>query len=172
MSYFAVAAARGPRDWTVSELDLGRPTDLSDVEEVADLLRDVDADAAVSLLFVEVDDEYLAILRLDDGEDLRVFGSDAAFVDESPLGAVLLGEEDRPDPIELPDSDDEYEQTEELSGNPDDIEPIGDPDLLTDLGVPGRKLVELCAGEGLLPSDVTTEICTVLGCGDAVEELR
>ena len=172
VSYFAVAAARGPRDWTVSELDLGRPAELADVEEVADLLRDADVDAAVSLLFVEVDDEYLAILRLDEGEDLRVFGSDAAFVDESPLGAVLLGDQDRPGTIELPDDEDDYQETEEPSGGADDVEPVGDSDLLADLGVPGAKLIELCAGEGLLPSDVTTEICAVLGCVDAVEELR
>lgn len=172
MSYFAVAAARGPRDWAVAELDLGRPADLADVEDVADLLRDVDVDASVSLLFVEVDDEYLAVLRLDEGEDLRVFGSDAAFVDESPLGAVLLGDQDRHDTIELPDEDDDYEAPEQPAGNAEDIEPVGDSDLLADLGISGQKLVELCAGEGMMPSDVTTEICAVLGCADAVEELR
>lgn len=174
MSYFAVAVAKSPSGWSADELDLGRPSDLSDVEEVAELLRDLDSDATVSLLFVEVDDEYLAILRLDEGEDLRVFGSDAAFVDESPLGAVLLGEEDRPGPIDLPDED--FESDEEYTDDPpaptDDVEPVGDADLLADLGISGAKLRALVAAEGMMPSDVTAEICTILGVGDEVEELR
>ena len=45
---------------------------------------------------VESDDQYLAILRLDEGEDLRVFGSDSAFADESRIGSVLLGEIEAP----------------------------------------------------------------------------
>lgn len=172
MSYFAVALTKGHSGWAAGELDLGRPSDLADVEEVADLLRDVDSDASVSLLLVEVDDEYLGVLRLDEGGDLRVFGSDEAFVDESPLGAVLLGEEDRPAPIELPDEDFESEEYAEPPAAPDGVEPIGDADLLADLGVPGARLRALVAAEGKLPSDVTTEICTVLGCADEVEELR
>lgn len=172
MSYFAVALARGSSGWTVGELDLGRPSDLSDVEEVADLLRDFDTDATVSVLFVEVDDEYLGILRLDEGGDLRVFGSDEAFIDESPIGEALLAEEDRPAPIELPDDDYESEGYTDPPAAPDGVEPIGDADLLTDLGVPGVRLRSLVAAEGKLPSDVTAEICAVLGCADEVEELR
>lgn len=177
MSYFAAALAKGPAGWTAAELDLGRPADLADVEEVAELLRDFDTEAKVSLLFVEVDDEYLAILRLDEGEDLRVFGSDAGFVDESPLGAVLLGEEDRPGPIDLPDDDEDYDDSgddlaTEPPPGPEDVEPVGDTELLADLGVSGKRLVGLCAAEGLMPSDVTAEIAGVLGCADEVEELR
>jgi putative tRNA adenosine deaminase-associated protein len=173
VSYFAVALAKGQSGWATGELDLGRPSDLSDVEEVADLLRDFDTDAPVSLLLVEVDDEYLAILRLDEGGDLRVFGSDEAFVDESPIGAVLLGEEDRPAPIELPDEDfDSDEYSEEPPAAPDGVEPIGDAELLADLGVSGARLLALVAAEGKMPSDVTSEICAVLGCADEVEELR
>ncbi|MGA8117541.1 MAG: tRNA adenosine deaminase-associated protein [Actinocatenispora sp.] len=185
MSYFAAAVTRGPKGWAVAELDLGRPSEMTDVEEVAELLRDTDIEAEVSLLFVEVDDEYLAILRLDEGEDLRVFGSDAAFVDESPVGAMLLGEEDRPGSIDLPDDDfdpsdedgdgdDADDDDDEAVAGPDadDAEPIGDVDLLADLGMPGRQLRALCIKEGMLPSDMTAEICGVLGCAEDVEELR
>src|SRR5215475_11557535 len=69
---------------------------VADIEEVADRLRDVEPEADVALLFVEADDAYLVILRLDEGEDLRVFGSDAAFAEESRLGALLLGEAEGP----------------------------------------------------------------------------
>ena len=89
MSYFAAAAVRGSKGWSAAEVDL---SGVADIEEVADRLRDVDPDAPVSLMFVESDDVYLAILRLDEGEDLRVFGSDSAFAEESRLGALLLGD--------------------------------------------------------------------------------
>jgi len=38
--------------------------------------------------------------------------------------------------------------------------------------IPAVKLLELCTHDGMLPSDVTAEVCQVIGCGDAVEELR
>ena len=46
--------------------------------------------AAIALLFVEADDSYLTVLRLDDGEDLRIFGSDAAYADGQPPEAERL----------------------------------------------------------------------------------
>jgi putative tRNA adenosine deaminase-associated protein len=177
VSYFAAAAVRGSDGcWTASELDL---SGAADVEEVADLLRDVDADAQVSLLFVESDETYLVILRLDEGEDLRVFGSDSAFADESRLGALLLGDVEEPaldldevtadvDSDEEPDADDD----DDTPGVEPDIDPVGDPDLLADLGVPSTRLLELCAHDGLLPGDVTTAVCQRLGCGDEVDALR
>ena len=68
MSYFADALARTPAGWTAEELDLDG---VSDVDEVADRVRDVDGEAETALLFVEEDDEYVAILRVDaDADDL------------------------------------------------------------------------------------------------------
>jgi len=173
VSYFAAAVARGAKGWTATELDL---TGAADVEEVAELMRDVDPDAAVSLLFVESDDAYLVVMRLDEGEDLRVFGSDSVFAGESRLGALLLGEIEEPaleiDDVTAPPSADETAAADEPAPAEPDVDPVGDPDLLTDLGVPAHRLLELCAHEGMLPSDVTVEICQVLGCADDVEELR
>ncbi|GAA4679301.1 tRNA adenosine deaminase-associated protein [Phytohabitans rumicis] len=171
MSYFAAAVARGSSGWTAAELDLAGA---ADIDEVADRLRDLDSEADVSLLFVESDDAYLAILRLDQGEDLRVFGSDSVFAEESRLGALLLGDIKAP-ALEIDDvteppapvaDDDEPPVTEP------DIEPVGDPDLLADLGISAHQLLSLCAHEGLMPADVTAEVCQVIGCGDQVEELR
>ena len=60
-----------------------------------------------------------------------------------------------------------------VSGDPvADADPAGDPDLLADLGVPAMKLLGLCAQEGMLPSDITAELCQAIGAGDEVEELR
>ena len=177
MSYFAAAAVRGADGWSASEVSLAGA---SDVEDVADRLREVAPEADISLLFVESDDAYLAILRLDQGEDLRVFGSDAAFAEESRLGALLLGEIQEPvlelDSVELAEpveADAESESVEEPeSVAPADADPVGDADLLADLGVPATELLAVCAHEGLLPSDMTAELCQAIGCGDEIEELR
>ncbi len=172
MSYFAAAAVRGSKGWSAAEVDL---TGVADIEEVADLLRDVDPDAPVALLFVESDDAYLAILRLDDGEDLRIFGSDGAFAEESRLGALLLGDLEPPVPgIEDVVAALPTEGEEEPVAPPaePDVEPVGDADLLADLGLPANRLLGLCGREGMLPSDVTAEVCQAIGAGDAVEELR
>jgi putative tRNA adenosine deaminase-associated protein len=174
VSYIAAAAVRGSDGWTASELDLSTA---ADIEEVADLMRDADAEADVSLLFVESDETYLVILRLDEGEDLRVFGSDSAFAEESRLGALLLGDIEEPalEIDELTAGVDEVAEADEdldaVTVEPD-VEPVGDPDLLADLGVPAKRLLELCAREGMLPSDVTVAVCQRLGCGDEMEKMR
>jgi putative tRNA adenosine deaminase-associated protein len=172
VSYFAAAVVRGSDGWAAAEIDLNGA---ADIDEIADRLRDVDPDADVSLLFVESDDAYLAILRLDDGEDLRVFGSDSAFAEESRLGAVLLGDVEEPaleiDEVAGGEAEPAEEEPEEPPADAD-ADPLGDPDLLADLGVPAHRLLTLCAHEGMLPSDVTAEICQALGCGDELEELR
>lgn len=176
MSYFAAAAVRGSTGWSAAELDLGGA---ADIDEVADLLREVDPEADISLLFVESDDAYLAVLRLDEGEDLRIFGSDSAFAEESRLGALLLGDIKAP-ALEIDDvvepaapnlSDPADEETEQPAADPD-ADPIGDADLLANLGISAHRLLALCARESMLPADVTLEVCQVIGCGDVIEELR
>jgi putative tRNA adenosine deaminase-associated protein len=176
VSHFAAAVVRDVTGWTAAELDI---TGAADVEDVAERLRDIDPEAKVSLLFVESDDTYLAIMRLDEGDDLRVFGSDAAFVAESRLGSLLLGDVEEPalDPSDLDDDDTDAAATDDSDEGPQlapiaAADPVGDPDLLSDLGVPASRLLSLCGREGMLPSDVTAEVCQLVGCGDEVEELR
>lgn len=175
MTNVAAALVRGKGGWTATELDL---TGAADIEEVADRLRDVDLNADLSLLFVEADDTYLVILRLDRGEDLRVFGSDSAFAAESRLGALLLGD------IEIPaleidaalaaaeaEADGDGEEEPEVPAV-SDADPVGDADLLADLGMSAHRLLAVCAQEGMLPADVTAEVAKDLGCADELEELR
>lgn len=174
MSYFAAAAVRVEGGWTADEVSLRGVTD---IDEVADRLRDVEPDADLSLLFVEAEDEYLVILRLDDGEDLRIFGSDSAYAEESRLGALLVGdlktsvtgieEGDEVTPVAAGGD----EEAEQPAVDPE-ADPVGDADILADLGISAQKLLALCGHEGMLPADVTAEICQVLGCADEVEELR
>jgi len=176
--YFAGAAVRGAAGWTAAEIDLGG---VADLDEVADRLRDVDLDADVSLLFVEADDIYLTILRLDEGENLRVFSCDSAFAEESRLGALLVGDL-QPPVLDVDESDDSADpdgagsgnsadEDEEPAADPD-ADPIGDADLLADFGISAQRLLALCAHEGMMPADVTAEVCQIIGCGDEIEELR
>ncbi|MEV4664355.1 tRNA adenosine deaminase-associated protein [Micromonospora echinofusca] len=172
MSYFAAAVVRDDSGWTAAEVNLRGATD---IEDVADRLRDVDQDADLSLLFVEADDAYLVIMRLDEGEDLRVFGSDSAYAEESRLGALLVGDLKTSvtglDDTEEPRPSGGDEDTEQPAVDPE-ADPVGEADLLADLGVSAQKLLNLCAQEGTMPADVTAEVCQVLGCADEVEELR
>jgi putative tRNA adenosine deaminase-associated protein len=156
----------------VKEVDLAG---VADIDEIADRLRDVDVDADVSVLFVESDDTYFVILRLDEGEDLRVFGSDSAFAEESRLGAMLLGDIEEPAleiddvVVEEADADDDID---ELPPPAPDADPVGDADLLADLGVASHHLLELCSQEGMLPADITAEVALLMGCASEIEELR
>jgi putative tRNA adenosine deaminase-associated protein len=157
LSYFAAALARTPDGWTAEELDLDG---LSDVDEVADLLRDVDDEAETSLLFVEEDDEYVAILRVDaDGDEPRAFVSDAGAAESYPVAGIFAGAADGGDPAD------------EESAAPAS-EPLGDAGLLSDLGTSRRELLALVAHERTLPSDIITEVCERAGCLDELEALR
>lgn len=150
MSYFAAALARTADGWTARELDLDGA---ADVDEVADRVRDLDGSADTALLFVEEDDEYLAILRLSaDLDELRVFLSDAGAVEAYPMAELLAGALD--------------------SSASEDSEPVGDAGLLADLGTSRRELIALVQHEGALPADVITEVCERAGCVDELESLR
>jgi putative tRNA adenosine deaminase-associated protein len=161
VSYFAAALARTPVGWTAEELDLDG---LSDVDEVADRVRDVDGEAETALLFVEEDDEYVAILRVD-ADDLRVFVSDAQAAETYPVAGIFAGAvEEEPAPPSDPDEEEEDDAP--------DSEPVGDADLLSDLGTPRRDLIALVTHERTLPSDVISEVCERAGCLDELETLR
>jgi putative tRNA adenosine deaminase-associated protein len=163
VSYFAAALARTAGGWTAEELDL---EGLADVDEVADRVRDVDGAAETALLFVEEDDEYVAILRVDAGADgLRVFVSDAQAAETYPVAGILVGAVE--DELPAPPSGDDEEETP-----PPESEPVGDADLLADLGTSRRDLIALVTHERTLPADVISEVCERAGCLDELETLR
>jgi hypothetical protein len=123
----------------------GQELDLSEVEDLDGLIDEMRRgaeDADVVVLFVEEDDEWFGIVR-DDDSDPRAFLSDGRVVD------------------------DEEEETIRIAGDP-----IGDPELLADLGTSAKRLLALCAEEGQLPADIISSLCESAGCLDALEELR
>ena len=161
MSYFAAALARTPGGWTAEEIDLDG---LPDVDAVADRVRDVDGDAETALLFVEEDDEYVAILRVDaNADEPRVFVSDGLAAETYAVAGIFTGAVEDAAP---PPPDDEEETT------PPESEPVGDADLLADLGTSRRELIALVTHERTLPADVISEVCERAGCLDELEELR
>jgi putative tRNA adenosine deaminase-associated protein len=165
VSYFAVALARTGESWTGVEVDLD---EIEDIEGLTDLLRDLTGEGVgPALLLLEEDDEYVAIVRVDGGasglDEPRVFLSDRRAVQGSDVAAMLWEEAEV---AEDDEDDDEDEGTRPVA------EPVGDPELLADLGTPSSQLLALCAEEGLLPADVLTSVCERAGCEDILEELR
>jgi putative tRNA adenosine deaminase-associated protein len=165
VSYFAAALARTGESWTGVEVDLD---ELEDIEALTDLLRDLTGDGpGPALLLLEEDDEYLAVVRVDGGSgglaEPRVFLSDRRAVQNSGVAAMLWEEADPDDDAE---DDDDDEGTRPVA------EPVGDTELLADVGTPGSELVDLCAEEGLLPADILTTLSERAGCADVLEELR
>ncbi len=157
MGYFAAAVVRSPDGWTARDLDLD---ELEDLEDIVEMMRDLDAEGP-ALLFLEQDDEWLGVVRVDGDQDPRVFLSDRRAVEVSEL-AALIWEHD-PEPVVDPDDE---EGTRAVA------EPVGDPDLLADLGTPGEKLLALCAHEGMLPADVITALGEKAGFLEALDALR
>jgi putative tRNA adenosine deaminase-associated protein len=165
LSYFAAALARTEEGWTGQEVDLDEVTDL---EGLTELLRELTGEGTgPALLLLEENDEYVALVRADGGtaslEEPRVFLSDRRAVQNSDVAAMLWEE------AELDDEDAEEDEDE---GTRPVAEPVGDTELLSDLGTPGPVLVSLCAEEGRLPADVLTALCERAGCVDQLEELR
>jgi len=183
VSYFAAGLARTADGWVAGEVDLDG---VADVDEVADLVRELDDSAETALLFVEEDDEYVAIVRVDSGAvDPRVFISDGRAADTYPivemLADALTTDVPRSSAVasvasvaSVADEEDAAEEPEEDEDAPPghDSEPLGDAALLADLGTPARDLLALCAHEGTLPADVITEVCERAGCLDELESLR
>ncbi len=167
MSYFAAAVARTESGWLGRELDLD---EVDDVETLAEELRELTGDGpGPALLLLEENDEYLAVVRVDGGvgalQEPRVFLSDRRAVQASEVAAMLWEDADL-EPADDADDLDDDEGTRPVA------EPVGDRELLADLGTPGPELLDLCAEEGLLPADVLSALCQRAGCGEVLDELR
>lgn len=155
--YFAALIHRSDDGWSGEELVLD---DIEDLDALVDVVRD--RTDGLALLFVEEDDEYFAVVRVDGDRDARTFISDVRAIDIFPLAARIMEDE-----VALPVVDDDDEDSP-----PAATTPAGDPTIVEDLGVSSDDLVELCAEEGLLPADVITAICAKAGCVDVLEEIR
>jgi putative tRNA adenosine deaminase-associated protein len=160
MTYFAAVLTRADDRWRVREAGLDECESLTDLGEV---LRD--SDGAVRLLVIEQDDEYAAIIRLDDDEDdPRAFLSDGHAADAYSIAALVAE-----DLVEI--GEDELEDDEDAPPAHDSA-PFGDADLVEDLGTSASDLLAMCAHPGTLPVDLLVAVCEKAGCGPAFEDLR
>jgi putative tRNA adenosine deaminase-associated protein len=173
VSYATAALARVGSAWFGDELDL---EDVEDLDGVVERLREVVGDdASTALLFVEEDDEWFAILRVDADDEPRVFVSDARVISSSETAALFAEaavEAVADDADAGDDEDDENEDEDEDEGTLADGDPTGDAGLLGDLGTSAPRLLALCAEEGQLPSDVISSLCEAAGCLDVLDKLR
>jgi putative tRNA adenosine deaminase-associated protein len=160
MTYFAaVLAERGGR-WSCTEVELDECESLSDL---ADVVRDVPG--SMRLLVVEQDDEYAALVRVDEDDDEpRAFLSDGHAADAYPMAALIAE-----DLVEI--GEDELSEDEDAPPAHDSA-PFGDADIVEDLGTSAADLLAMCSHEGTLPIDVIVAVCEKAGCADAFEAVR
>jgi putative tRNA adenosine deaminase-associated protein len=150
VAYFSVAFARTDAGWIGTETDL---TEAAGVDDITDIMRETAVETAgdTVVLLVEEEDEWFAVVRLDDGEDPRIFLSDPRATLTSEVAHML------------------HEQTGDSEDDVSD-EPVGDPGLLADLGTDPARLTEL--GERTLPGDALSVIAERAGFAEEYDRLR
>ncbi|GHF42083.1 hypothetical protein GCM10010218_24000 [Streptomyces mashuensis] len=176
--YFAALLARTEDGWEASDTELDNVETLTDL---VDLAREAAADDDTVLALIEQEDTWFGVVRVDGEDDPRIFVSDAARASRSSYGAMLVDEltgreDDQADELDALDLD----GTEEGEPEPDEDDdagvaangteppphgPLGDSELLEDLGVSSK---ELLAMEG----DALSDIADSLGCTDRLEAVR
>ncbi|MGH8860306.1 MAG: tRNA adenosine deaminase-associated protein [Jatrophihabitantaceae bacterium] len=160
MSAFAAVLTRRGDRWSAAEIDV---VDCEGVEDIADLARDLAGQ--VRLVVIEQDDEYAAIVRIDEDDDqARAFLSDGHAADAYPLAASIADDLEEIGEDELSDDED--------APPAHDSAPFGDAEIVEDLGTSPSDLLSMCAHEGTLPMDVLVAVCEKAGCGDAFDDLR
>lgn len=173
MTYVASTLARVDSAWFGDDVSLD---DVEDLDGVVELVREVVGDdAETGLLFVEQDDEWFAVLRIDPDGDPRVFVSDARAVASSEIAAMLAEGAIEVSAEDVADEVDDDEDVEDEDDEPNvlaDGDPAGDSGLLSDLGTSAPRLLALCAEEGALPADIIAALCEAAGCLDVLEKLR
>ncbi|MER7849389.1 tRNA adenosine deaminase-associated protein [Kitasatospora sp. NPDC096077] len=178
VAYFAAVLARTEDGWDVSETELD---DVETLADLADLARGAAQDDDSVLIFIEQEDSWFAIVRVDGEDDPRIFVSDGAAAARSSYGSVLTdelvdqaGESEFGDLDHLLDEDAETEEQDEEDADAHGsvpVGPLGDAHLLTEFGLAADELLGL-SGEGAVPGDALEEIAEALGCGEVLEAVR
>ncbi|MEU6220490.1 hypothetical protein ABZ845_23675 [Streptomyces sp. NPDC047022] len=176
--YFAALLARTEDGWEASDTELD---DVETLSDLTDLARDASVDEDTVLVLIEQEDAWFGVVRVDGEEDPRIYVSDAAAAARSSYGEILLtdellGREPGDDSADLDSLD--LDGTED--GEPDDSDdeegttadasmphgPVGDSEILDDLGVGERELRALDA------EDALSTIADSLGASEVLETVR
>jgi putative tRNA adenosine deaminase-associated protein len=178
--YFAALLARTEDGWQASEPDLD---DVETLADLSDLAREAGEEDETVLVFIEQEDAWFGVVRVDGEEDPRIYVSDAAAAARSSYGEILLTDEvlgrdpeDLDDLVDLDGTEDgeDSDDDDAVPGPSEDhvpVGPLGDTDLLADLGMSTKELLAL-SGDGALTGEALGEIAEALGCGDVLEAVR
>lgn len=144
---FAVAAIRDGGLWRVEPLP---PAVLGDLGVLLQALRSQPPEGG-PFVIASVDDEFFLIGRLDGGH-ISLLLSDMTASVEYPLAEQVLGRLG-----EEPPEDDEL----------DEIWPVGDLDLFTDLNLPEDEMEQILDDIDAYPDEMLETIVERIGIGDA-----
>jgi putative tRNA adenosine deaminase-associated protein len=146
---FAVAAYRDDGEWQLVEL---HPSVAEDLDNLTDALGRFPSDVGV-LGMVSMNDDFFVLVRKV-GTQVRVLLSDVTAASEWLLASSVA------DLVGGLDSHDE-----------DDPQPVGDLDIISDLGMAALELGVLCDDDDLYPDEILGDVATRLGFGDAFERI-
>lgn len=149
----AVAAWREGGRWSLAALPekAGESMDI-----LVGTLRQLIADGGAVGFLVAEEDFFLAVRVMPEGS-ARLLLSDLGAALDWPIAeaaADMIG-------VDLPDDDDEV----------DDVEPVGDIGLLTDLGMPLTEMELILDDPDLYPDEQVAAIAARLGFGDQLAEM-
>lgn len=174
--YFAALLARTEDGWEASDTELD---DVETLSDLADLAREASPDDDTVLVLIEQEDAWFGVVRVDGEDDPRIYVSDAAAAARSAYGELLLTDEllGREPGSDGPDLDSlDLDGTEDgESGDDDDEEgsadavphsPVGDSEILDDLGISEKELRALDA------EDALGTIAEALGASEVLETVR
>ncbi|GAA3840960.1 hypothetical protein ACFS5L_29610 [Streptomyces phyllanthi] len=175
--YFAALLARTEDGWEASDKELD---DVETLSDLADLAREASADEDTVLVLIEQEDAWFGVVRVDGEDDPRIYVSDAAAAARSSYGEILLtdellGREPGDDGADLDSLD--LDGTEDGEPEADDEDgasadsavphgPVGDSEVLDDLGVSEKELRSLDADDAL------SAIAEALGASEVLETVR
>jgi putative tRNA adenosine deaminase-associated protein len=176
--YFAALLARTEDGWEASDTELD---DVETLSDLADLAREASPDEDTVLVLIEQEDAWFGVVRVDGEEDPRIYVSDAAAAARSSYGEILLTDEllgrdpddgDDLDALDLDgtedgESDDEADDGDPVAATGESVPhgPVGDAQILDDLGVSEKELRSLA-------TDAVTEIAEALGASETLETVR
>ncbi|MFE3518683.1 hypothetical protein [Streptomyces sp. NPDC059166] len=188
--YFAALLARTEDGWEASDTELD---DVETLSDLTDLAREASVDEDTVVVYIEQEDAWFGVVRVDGEEDPRIYVSDASAAARSSYGEILLtdellgrepGAEDEiaalEELVDLDGTEDgetgaDREEADgptgaagaDLDDDPDAVPagPLGDLGLLADLGLSEKDLLTL-------RTDALMEIAEALGASDVLEAVR
>ncbi|MCM2412828.1 MULTISPECIES: hypothetical protein [unclassified Streptomyces] len=185
--YFAALLARTEDGWEASDTDLD---DVETLSDLTDLAREASVDEDTVLVFIEQEDAWFGVIRVDGEEDPRIYVSNASAAARSSYGEILLtdellgrepGAEDSIAALEelvgldgtedgepeRPDNNDHDDDADDDEPDADAVPagPLGETGVLSDLGLPEAELL-------MLRTDALVEIADALGAAEVLETVR